>query len=92
MRESIVGLRASASATSESRSGPRRTTSINTEILVGVSSAAFPAAVGRSRRESLPITARSRAAVSVSMAVLVKWVISCLLASIIVHRLVGAAT
>jgi hypothetical protein len=38
------------------------------ELPVGLSPAARPAAVVRSRRESLPIAARSRVAVSVSSA------------------------
>ena len=58
IRESIVGFRLSIAASSESPSGPKRTTVNSTEICEGVSPE--PATVGRRRRESRPITARRR--------------------------------
>ena len=64
LRESIVGLTLSISATSPRPMGPSRTIVNRIEVWVGVSSE--PALVGRRRRASLPITARSRAVWSVS--------------------------
>ena len=68
-RESMVGFRLSASARAERRTGPSRTTVSSTEIRVGVSPAADPAAVVRKRRDNRPMATRSRAAVSMSVAV-----------------------
>ena len=53
MRESIVGLMPSSSASSDRPSGPSRTTVNSTEICDGVSPE--PAQRARRRRESLPI-------------------------------------
>jgi hypothetical protein len=64
----MVGFSPSDVASSDSLSGPLRSTFNSTEVPVGVSPAARPAAVERSRRDSFPIAVRSRAAVSMSSA------------------------
>ena len=58
MRESIVGLMLSSSASSDRPIGPLRTTVNRIEVCEGVRPA--PAEVPLRRRESRPITARSR--------------------------------
>jgi hypothetical protein len=62
----MVGLIPSDVASSDSRIGPLRSTFNSSEMPVGLSPAARPAAVVRSRRDSRPIAARSRVAVSLS--------------------------